>query len=245
MDRPTLTTARFFWAVRGRGPEDNVCGSVILRDAFIGLPVTAGNPNAADALALDDDRTTAFHRRPAFRASRERETKRVRRVERLRLRAVRRGWPLVGSGADGLGSGGMHGVKTSAIHALEQDQMSARVGNGDRNCNSGFFGLIDCSRHHLLGAFGRQVLAILSVHCVSHARRIIVTCDCPGKKKGDEAAGEFSLQEIRAGPKMPFHFTNRLARTNLLNCCEGTGLRNATESNCKTEARRIPEIANH
>ena len=43
--------------------------------------------------------------------------------------------------------------------------MSARVRNGDRNRDAGFFGLIDRGSQHFLGALGRQVLAILGVHC--------------------------------------------------------------------------------
>ena len=81
-----------------------------------------------------------------------------------RLDAARGGWPLVGSRADGFGGGRMHGVKPPAFHAFEQDQMSARVGDGDRNRDAGFLGLGNGGRHHLFGAVRRQALAARDIH---------------------------------------------------------------------------------
>jgi hypothetical protein len=46
----------------------------------------------------------------------------------------------------------MHGVKSSTFHAFEQHKMPARIGNGDRNRDTGFLGYIDGDRHHLFGA---------------------------------------------------------------------------------------------
>src|SRR6266487_4718453 len=75
----------------------------LARDALVGRPVAAAHADAADALALHEDRAAAFHRGPALGARGEREPERVDDVERLPLSAVRRGRPLVRGGADGLG----------------------------------------------------------------------------------------------------------------------------------------------
>src|SRR5208282_2254774 len=63
----------------------------LLRDALVRRPVAAGDADAADAFAVGDDRATAFHRGPSFRAGGERQPKRVNDIELLALRAARGG----------------------------------------------------------------------------------------------------------------------------------------------------------
>ena len=85
--------------------------------------------DAADALAVDEDRAAAFHRGPAVRPRREREAERVRHVEGLPVRALHRRRALVRRGADRLGGRRVHGVEAPAVHALEQDEIAAGVGD--------------------------------------------------------------------------------------------------------------------
>src|SRR5690349_1746927 len=67
------------------------------------FPDATGDADAADALAVEDDRVAAFHRGPALGARGEREPDRMRNVQRLPLRAFRGRRALVGGGADRLG----------------------------------------------------------------------------------------------------------------------------------------------
>src|SRR5208282_2267929 len=87
----------------------------LLRDALVRGPVAAGNADAADAFAIGDDGTTAFHRGPPFRAGGERQPQRMNDIELLPLRAARGGRTLVRSRADGLDRGRMHRVKPPAF----------------------------------------------------------------------------------------------------------------------------------
>src|ERR1700731_4368489 len=77
------------------------------RDALVGLPVAAADPDAADAFSVHDDREAALHGGPALRAGRERKAERVRDIERLRLCPIGRGRTLVGGRADRFGGGGV------------------------------------------------------------------------------------------------------------------------------------------
>src|SRR5712691_4763458 len=72
------------------------------RDALVGRPVGAAHADPADAFAFHENRATAFHRGPAPGSRREREPEGMGHIERLPLRAVRGGGPLVRGGADGL-----------------------------------------------------------------------------------------------------------------------------------------------
>src|SRR6266436_4434469 len=58
------------------------------RDALVGLPVAAADPDAADTFPLHDDRKAALHGGPALHPGGERKAERVRDIERLRLRSV-------------------------------------------------------------------------------------------------------------------------------------------------------------
>src|SRR5439155_8438079 len=143
--------------------------------ALVGRPIAAAYPDAADALAVDDYRKAAFHGGPAFGAGRERKPERMRQVERLRLRALRRSRPLVGGCTDRFGGGRMHGVKTPAVHTFERDQVAARIGDGARDRDAGLARLGDGRRHHLPGAGMGQALAVGDIHGLvwQLARRLI------------------------------------------------------------------------
>src|ERR1700752_4046846 len=78
----------------------------LARELVVEIPGRAGDTDAADAFAVDDDRVAAFHRRPASGPGGEREAERVHRVERLSRRALRGRRPLVRRGAHGLGGRG-------------------------------------------------------------------------------------------------------------------------------------------
>src|ERR1700680_5067654 len=61
-----------------------------LGDAQISLPVTAADPDAANAMAVDQHGHTALHGCPPLRSGGERKTDRVAHVEVLTRRSLRR-----------------------------------------------------------------------------------------------------------------------------------------------------------
>jgi hypothetical protein len=134
------------------------------RDALVGLPVAARDPDAADAFAIHDDREAALHGGPALHPGREREAERVGDVERLRLRPIGRGRPLVGGRADRLGGGGMHGVEAAPVHALQQNEVAAGVRDRDRDRDAGLARGADGRRHHPFGAIVGEALAVGDIH---------------------------------------------------------------------------------
>src|SRR5438309_4766270 len=122
------------------------------RDALVGRPVGAAHADPADAFAFHENRATAFHRGPAPGARREREPERMRYVEGLSLGTVGGGGPLVRGGADGLGRRRVQGMKPASIHAFEHDQMSARIGNRNRDRDPGLPGFGYGGVSYFLGA---------------------------------------------------------------------------------------------
>src|SRR5215472_661101 len=103
----------------------------LARDALVELESAAADSDTADAFAIDDDRAASFHRGPSIRPRREREADDVIRIESLRLGASGAGRAFVRSSANGLGCRRVHRVEASAFHALEQDEMAARVRDRD------------------------------------------------------------------------------------------------------------------
>src|SRR6202163_1298892 len=81
-----------------------------LRDLFVCRPIVAADPDTADAFSVEDDRIAPFHGGPAFGAGRERQTQRMRDIERLPLRTARRRRALIGSSAHSLGGARMQRV---------------------------------------------------------------------------------------------------------------------------------------
>ena len=111
-----------------------------------------------DALAFDDDGAAAFHRGPALRSCSERESQRMREVEGLSLSAVRRGRTLVRRRAHRLGGGRVQRVEAPSVHALERDEMPARIGDRDRDRDPGLLRLRDGGVGYLLGPGVREAL---------------------------------------------------------------------------------------
>src|SRR5688572_21386432 len=136
-------------------------------DALVGFPAAAGDADRADALAAGHDRAAAFHRRPALRACGKREAERVRHVERLADRALRSRASAVGSGANRLGGGRVHGVEAAAFHALEEHEVPAGIDDGHAHGHVRFPGARDGRVHDLARARGGQALRIRDVHASS------------------------------------------------------------------------------
>ena len=88
----------------------------------------------------------------------------MRHIERLPLRAVRGGGPLVRGGADGLGRRRVQGMKPASIHAFEHDQMSARIGNRNRDRDPGLPGFGDGAVSYFLGASVSEALGVGDEH---------------------------------------------------------------------------------
>ena len=65
-------------------------------------------------------------------------------------------------------------MKAAALHALEQDQLPACIGDRDRDRNPGFFGDCDRRGHHFLRARIGQALCIGYVHRLN-LRRLCLT----------------------------------------------------------------------
>src|SRR5437867_7512198 len=110
-------------------------------DALVGRPVGAAHAAPADAFAFHENRAAAFHSGPAPGARGEGEPEGMGDIERLPLRAVRGSGPLVRGGADGFGRRRVQRMKAASIHAFEHDQMSARIGNRNRDRDPGLPGL--------------------------------------------------------------------------------------------------------
>src|SRR3954452_22583209 len=58
----------------------------------------------------------------------------------------------------------MYGVKTSAVHAFEHDEMSAGVRNRDRNRDAGFACLKDGGCNHVPRTIVGQALGVGNIH---------------------------------------------------------------------------------
>ena len=85
-------------------------------------------------------------------------------AEVLAHRALRGRRALVGRGCDRLGGRGVHGVEASALHAFEQDNVPARIDDGDRHGDAFLLRSGDGSGHHLLGALVGQARGVGDVH---------------------------------------------------------------------------------
>ena len=116
---PAHADARDRQRVSGRASLRTDGRDGFARDSFVELEIATADAYPADAFAVDEDGATALHSGPPIYTGGEREADCMHRIERLRLRALRRGRPLVGGGADSLCRGRVHGVKTPTVHALD------------------------------------------------------------------------------------------------------------------------------
>ena len=55
-------------------------------------------------------------------------------------------------------------MEAAAVHAFEQDQMSAGIHDRAGDGNAGLAGQVDGRGHHLLGALMREALALGDIH---------------------------------------------------------------------------------
>ena len=80
----------------------------------------------------------------------------------------------------------MHGVEPAAVHALEQDQVPAGIGDGDGDGDAGLFGPGDRGRRHLLCPAMGEALRCRDVHGCSSLDGAGKLHDAPGAIKAAE-----------------------------------------------------------
>src|SRR5258708_10127350 len=103
--------------------------------AQIRRPIATTNPDAANALAVDQHRYAALEGRPSLQSGSERKADSMAHVEFLTGCSLRCGWASIRCGAHGLGSARVHCMEATAVHALEQNYVPTGIHDraGDRD----------------------------------------------------------------------------------------------------------------
>ena len=90
----------------------------------------------------------------------------------------------------------MDGMKAAAVHALEEHEVAARVGDGDRNRDAVALGDLHRGLHHLAGAGERQAFGRCDVHWISAHGFLLTPAKLPCTSRDGQARRRASCMRL-------------------------------------------------